>query len=199
VTLVDTGTGNLFSLREAFRRTETEVDIVRDAAGIREAECLILPGVASFPRMSRGIGPFREELLASVDRGVPLLGICAGMQILFESSEEGPGNGLGLFPGRVETLRAPVVPHMGWSPIRRKDDPWFAGLPPEPAVYFAHSFAARADTPGVVATAEHDAPFAAAIRRDALFGVQFHPEKSGRTGIAILQGFLREAGVIPST
>jgi len=199
VTLVDSGTGNLFSLREAFRRTEMEVGIVRNARGIREAECLVLPGVASFPRMSRGIGPLRRELLASTDRRVPLLGICAGMQILFESSEEGPGNGLGLFPGRVSALRAPVVPHMGWSPVRRKDDPWFAGLPPEPVVYFAHSFAAPADSPGVVATAEHIAPFAAAIRRDALFGVQFHPEKSGPTGIAVLRGFLREAGVVPSS
>ena len=198
VTVVDSGTGNLFSLREAFRRAGASVHVTRSPDGVRDASCLVIPGVASFPSVVQGIANVRRALLAAVEGGVPLFGVCAGMQALFESSEEGPGAGLALLPGRVAELRANIVPHMGWTRLRTTRDPWFDGLPPDPMVYYAHSFAAPADGAAVVATSEHAGPFAAAVRTDRVFGVQFHPEKSGRLGAAILRGFLREAGVVRS-
>jgi len=198
VTLVDSGTGNLFSLTEAFRRAGADVRLVRGADDVRDATCLVLPGVASFAAVVRGIADVRDAILRAVRGGTPLLGICAGMQVLFESSEEGPGDGLGLLPGRVRALRAPIVPHMGWSPVRSKGDPWFGDLPAQPYVYYAHSYAAPADAPGVVAVSDHGGPFAAAVRMEGVFGVQFHPEKSGRAGGVLLRTFLREAGVVPS-
>lgn len=198
VTLVDSGTGNLFSLTEAFRRAGAGVVIAEDPAEVRSAECLVLPGVASFSAVVRGIRATRKSLEAAVAAGVPLLGICAGMQALFDSSEEGPGEGLALVPGRVRALQADVVPHMGWSGLTTNGDPWFRDFPQGAMVYYAHSYAARADAPSVVAVGDHGGPFAAAVRRDRIFGVQFHPEKSGRVGAAILRGFLRESGVVPS-
>lgn len=199
VTLVDSGTGNLFSLSEALRRAGAEVEITRDPGSVRRANCLILPGVASFSAVARGIEEVRSALLGAADDGVPLLGICAGMQILFESSEEGPGEGLGLFAGRVGRLEADIVPHMGWSPIAVREDPWLEDLPRGAMVYFAHSYAAPADAPGVVATADHGGAFAAAVRSRNVFGVQFHPEKSGRVGASILRKFLSESGVSRSS
>ncbi|MGQ0796431.1 MAG: imidazole glycerol phosphate synthase subunit HisH [Methanobacteriota archaeon] len=198
VTLVDSGTGNLFSLREAFRRAGASVRITRSPEVVRGARCLVVPGVASFPAVVRGIATVRRPLLDSVRRGVPLLGVCAGMQLLFESSDEGPGRGLGVLPGRVARLEADIVPHMGWSRLRTRPDAWFDGVPPDPMVYFAHSYAAPADAHGTVATSDHGGPFAAAVRTGRVFGVQFHPEKSGRVGAAILGNFLREAGVVRS-
>ncbi len=198
VTLVDSGTGNLFSLTEGFRRAGASVAVTRDANEVRRAACLVLPGVASFPAVVRGVAEVRRELLAAVGDGVPLLGICAGMQVLFESSEEGPGEGLALVRGRVRVLQADVVPHMGWSGLTTNGDPWLREIPQGAMVYYAHSYAARADAPGVVAVSDHGGPFAAAVRRDGVFGVQFHPEKSGRVGTAILRAFLRESGVVPS-
>lgn len=198
MSLVDSGTGNLFSLREAFRRAGADVVVTTDPAAVRKASCLVLPGVASFSAVVRGIADVRRSLLASVEGGTPLLGICAGMQVLFESSEEGPGEGLGLLAGRVLALRAPVVPHMGWSPIEPTPDGWLAGLSPGSMVYYAHSYAAPGDAPGVVARSDHGGPFAAAVRRGNVFGVQFHPEKSGPVGAAVLGTFFAEAGVGPS-
>jgi len=198
VTFVDTGTGNLFSLTQAFRRAGADVVMTHDPAEVRRATCLVLPGVASFSAVAEGIREVRTELLRRVREGVPLLGICAGMQILFASSEEGPGAGLGLLPDRVRALPAAIVPHMGWSPLIPRDDPWLRDVPRGALVYFAHSYAAPAQARGVVATSEHGAPFAAAVRQGNVFGVQFHPEKSARAGALVLRGFLRESGVFPS-
>lgn len=198
VTFVDSGTGNLFSLREAFRRVGVSVRIASSPEGVRAARCLVLPGVASFPAVVRGIAKVRGPLLAAVDRGVPLLGVCAGMQVLFESSAEGPGEGLGLLPGRIAALRADIVPHMGWTRLLTARDSWFDGLPRDPMVYYAHSYAAAADAAGTVATSVHGSAFAAAVRKGRVFGVQFHPEKSSRIGGTILSNFLREAGVVRS-
>ncbi len=198
VTVVDSGTGNLFSLTEAFRRAGTTVQVAKDHADVRQARCLALPGVASFGAVARGIRGLRRAIEDSVEDHVPLLGICAGMQVMFESSDEGPGEGLGLFPGKVEAIRAEIVPHMGWSPIRTRQDPWLRGLTPGAMVYYAHSYAASADSPGTVATSEYGGPFAAAVHRDSIFGVQFHPEKSGPVGRLVLQNFLSEAGCSPS-
>jgi glutamine amidotransferase len=198
VTLIDSGTGNLFSLREAFRRAGRPAEVARSPEDVRRASCLVLPGVASFSAVVRGITDVRAPILDAVSDGVPLLGVCAGMQVLFASSDEGPGDGLAILPGRVVALRARVVPHMGWSTIRPAGDPWFDGLPADPMMYFAHSYAAPETARGVVATADHGGPFAAAVREDRVFGVQFHPEKSGRAGTLVLRNFLREAGVMPS-
>ncbi len=199
VTIIDSGTGNLFSLTEAFRRAEAEVSSTRNPDDIRRAKCLVLPGVASFPAVVNGISESRRAIEESVKNHVPLLGICAGMQVMFESSEEGLGKGLGLFPGSVQEIHAEVVPHIGWSPIRPKQDSWLQGLASDAMVYYAHSYAASADSPSVVATSEYGGDsFAAAVHRDNIFGVQFHPEKSGAVGRSVLQSFLRESGVFRS-
>lgn len=188
----------MFSLRQAFRRVGMEVRVTRNADMVRKARCLVLPGVASFPSVLQGIAGVQRQILEAVDEGVPLLGICAGMQVLFESSDEGSGEGLGLLKGRVRSLRAGIVPHIGWSPIKTNRDPWLRGLPQEAMVYYAHSYAASPTAPCVVATSNHDGPFAAAIHRENVFGVQFHPEKSGSVGTAILRNFLVEAEVVSS-
>jgi glutamine amidotransferase len=198
VTILDTGTGNLFSLVHAFRRAGADAEVTRDPVDVARSTCIVVPGVASFPAVVRGTARVRRDLLRAIESGVPLLGVCAGMQLLFDSSEEGPGEGLGLLRGRVRALQADVVPHMGWSPVTSAGDPWLSVLPPDAALYFAHSFAVPTDAPGVVATARHGKPFAAAVRSGPVFGVQFHPEKSGPRGTDVLRGFLSEAGVFPS-
>ncbi len=198
VTIIDSGTGNLFSLTEAFRRAGVKAQVTKDPADIRKSKCLVLPGVASFPAVIQGIREARRAIEDSVQDHVPLLGICAGMQVMFESSEEGQGTGLGLFKSTVRGIRADVVPHIGWSPIQPKHDSWLRSLTPAAMVYYAHSYAAPADLPGVVAISDYQGPFAAAMHRENIFAVQFHPEKSGPVGCSVLRSFLRESGVLQS-
>jgi imidazole glycerol-phosphate synthase subunit HisH len=198
VTIVDTGTGNMFSLTEAFRRAGTTTRITRDPAEVRSAKCIVLPGVASFTAVVRGITRLRRALEGPVKDGIPILGICAGLQVMFDSSEEGPGEGLNWFSGTVQALQAEILPHMGWNTIEARQDSWLTGLTAESMVYYAHSYAAPANSPGVVATSNYGAPFAAAVARENIFGVQFHPEKSGPVGRQILQNFLRQSEALSS-
>ncbi|MHB8351083.1 MAG: imidazole glycerol phosphate synthase subunit HisH [Thermoplasmata archaeon] len=198
--IVDTGTGNLFSLARAIERLGCRPRFSRVASEVAHAEVLILPGVASFTGIARGVEPVRSELRARIAAGVPVLGICAGLQILARSSEEGPGPGLGVFDGAVLRLPGPILPHMGWSALRRGADPLLADLGPEgvdPELYFAHSYALPATTPGTMATAHHGVDFAAVLRSGSVVGVQFHPEKSGAVGARFLAAFLRWASERP--
>lgn len=195
VALVDAGGANFASVRHALERQGASVRLARDADALRGARHIILPGVgAARPAMAllreRGF----DAALRAVE--VPLLGICLGMQLLFEHSAEGDVQALGILPGRVEALPASAgvrVPHMGWNSIwPTRPTPLLEGLPAGAAMYFVHGFAAAHDE-ACIARCVHGRPFAAAVQRDQVFGVQFHPERSGAAGARVLANFLRVA------
>lgn len=204
IAIVDYGAGNLRSVELALARLGAGTVVTRDRAAIAEADGLILPGVGAFAGAMRALeeSGVIPSLRLAIAQGKPLLGICLGMQMLFDASEEGEGvAGLGLVPGTVRRLPEAglKIPHIGWNSLRpAKDDPMLDGLPEEPYVYFVHSYACAADNPGdVLAKTVYGAPFDAAVRRGNILGMQFHPEKSGRVGERLLRNFLRltEKGV----
>lgn len=185
------------SVELAFGRLRAQVIITSDAAVISKADGVILPGVGAFADamealQKSGLIPLIREVAGS---GVPFMGICLGMQALFEGSEEGSGTaGLGLIPGRVKRLPdcGLKIPHMGWNSLTwAKDSPLRADMPREPYMYFVHSFACHAQNEeDVLAVTEYGIPFHAAVQRDNIFGVQFHPEKSGQAGERLLHNFV---------
>ena len=205
LTLVDYGIGNLRSLEKAFEHEGATVRRTSDPVEVRRAERLIVPGVGAFGACmdalrARGlVAPVREAALS----GTPLLGVCVGMQLLFEGSDEmGSHDGLGLLPGRV--VRFPEagsdgarlkVPHVGWSPLRPAGtSPLMDGLLDGIHVYFVHSYHAAAGEPSdVLAWADYGVRFPAVVGRNHLFGVQFHPEKSQGAGLRILRNFAQMA------
>jgi imidazole glycerol-phosphate synthase subunit HisH len=198
IVIIDYGMGNLRSVQKAIEAVGSAAEITSDADRVRRASKVILPGVGAFAdamtELKRtGLGEaFRE----AVQTGKPCLGVCLGLQLLFDSStEDGEHTGLGLLPGRV--IRFPAqpglkVPHMGWNTLRiRKPAPLLAGLPPVPSVYFVHSYHAVAQNPDdVAAVADYPEPFAAVVWRDNLTACQFHPEKSQATGLAMYANFV---------
>lgn len=198
IAIVDYGAGNLRSVELALSRLREETAVTREPDMLERADGIILPGVGAFADAmgaleKSGVVPALREQAA---RGKPLLGICLGMQMLLDGSEEGPGvPGLGLIPGQVRRLPdcGLKIPHIGWNSLApARDDPLLAGLPAEPYVYFVHSYACRADNPAdVLAVTEYGVPFHAAVRRGNLVGMQFHPEKSGRVGEQLLRNFLK--------
>ena len=196
VAILDYGTGNLHSLTRGLRAGGASVEVIERVDGSFDAGALVLPGVGAFGPAAARLEPSAGAIRAAVARGLPCLGICLGMQLLFERSEEGAGVGLALLPGGVRRLRARCVPHMGWndaSPARA--DPLFPDGAPLVA-YFAHGFAAApARDEHVLAWTEHETDrFPAAVRSGSAWGVQFHPEKSGAPGVRLLRRFLAEAG-----
>jgi len=193
VALFDYGTGNLHSLAKALERGGARVRIA-DPATALDADALVLPGVGAFGVAADRLAPAAPSIRDAVAVGFPVLGICLGMQLLFDASEEGPGEGLGVVPGRVRRLQARRVPHMGWNLVEPvTGDPLLDG---SLEAYFANSYVCEPEADGaVVATTTYeDRPFTAAVRRDRAWGVQFHPEKSGRAGLALLERFLKEVG-----
>jgi glutamine amidotransferase len=206
VAVVDYGAGNLVSIKQALTRVGADVSIARDAAALRGADALVVPGVgAAAPAMTRLarfglLDPIRAWLLA--DR--PFLGICLGLQLLFEGSDEDGAPTLGAFAGRTVLLAdAPTRPHIGWNQVvRRRDHPLFDGIADGADFYFVHSYAGspRDDTI-VLATTTHGRPFVSAVERGRTWGVQFHPERSGPDGLRLLANFVslarRSAGTPP--
>jgi glutamine amidotransferase len=198
IAIVDYGVGNLANLERALRRAGAgDVRITRSHVEILAARAVVLPGVGHFGHCARELRRLGLDVMVRVahERGIPLLGLCVGMQLLFESSEEDPATpGLSLCRGTVRRLRGDVrVPHTGWNSVRRaRPHPWLAEVPDAAYFYFVHSYAAEpADAASVVGTAEHGQAFAAAIASDGLLGLQFHPEKSGAMGARALAGFVR--------
>jgi glutamine amidotransferase len=198
IAIVDYGMANLRSVQKAFERVGHAATITGDPTRIREAAKVVLPGVGAF---RDAIARLRDTHLDSaitdhIRSGRPFLGICLGLQMLFtRDHEDGLHEGLGLFQGDV--VRFPAVPglkvpHMGWNTLSfpRPNCPLFAGLPPDPAVYFVHSYYPNPTDAGVIAaTADYPQPFTAAIWRDNVFATQFHPEKSQSVGLQMLKNF----------
>lgn len=200
--LVDYGAGNLQSVRNALVALGRESVVVSGPDGLGDdLDALIFPGVGAFGDSMRNLRDqgLVEPLRGWIRDGRPFFGICIGYQVLFEESEESPGvAGLGVFPGRVVRLRAPglKIPHMGWNEarLRHPDDPLWAGLGPNPHVYFVHSYHPDpADDSMVAATTEYGGAFASAIRWPSGAAVQFHPEKSQAVGLRLIENFVRLA------
>lgn len=194
ITILDYGAGNLRSVQNTLAEIGANFEVVDTVAPIAKAAKLILPGVGHFGQMMRSLDAMRvrDPLLGAIRSGVPFLGICLGMQALFADSEEAPGlPGLGLFPGTVRRFAGDLrIPHMGWNELRWTGAPrLMRNLPEKPHVYFANSYYC----PIVGATSaecDYGVPFTAAIEQDNVFGVQFHPEKSGPMGLRIVRNFV---------
>ena len=199
IAIIDYGVGNLFSLRSSLKQLGLEAVVTADADTIRKADRLILPGVGAFADAmakleATGLAPVIKE---EAERK-PLLGICLGMQLLFDKSYEfGEHEGLGLIPGQVCPLAPDLtdpalkVPHIGWNAldITRPDDPLFKYVQNGEYVYYVHSFYAKNCAASTLATSEYSIPVTGAVRRGLVYGTQFHPEKSGNTGLRLLKAF----------
>jgi glutamine amidotransferase len=200
IALVDYGAGNLTSVKKALTALGAPFIVPESPEQCTDASGLIVPGVGHFAATSRLDAPWREAIAGAVRAGTPLFGICVGMQWLYEGSEEAPDvPGLGLVAGRCRLLRGNAaerlkIPHVGWNAlaVTRGTSRLLAGLPSDAHVYFTHSYAAPV-TADCVAATTHAEPFASAVERDHVFGVQFHPEKSGDIGLRILRNFLERA------
>jgi glutamine amidotransferase len=197
IALIDYHAGNLTSVRKAFAALDAELFTPASPGEIGDAAAIVVPGVGHFGA-TRAIGPdWIEAILARVGEGRPLLGICLGMQWLFEGSEEAPDlPGLGLLGGQCYRLRAPHVkiPHVGWNSLDiQRDSSIVEDVPAGSQVYFTHSFVAPVSGDSVAVT-EHGEPFAAIVQRGHVAGVQFHPEKSGDVGLQVLRNFLSLVG-----
>jgi imidazole glycerol phosphate synthase glutamine amidotransferase subunit len=198
VTIVDYGAGNVPSVERALQRLGAESHRTDSPEGISKAHALLLPGVGHYAALVRALDEkqLRAPLVDAIHRGVPFLGICLGLQVLFKSSEEACElQGLNLLPGIVSALPPGVkLPHMGWNQlIAKRDSHLLAGIDAGAYFYFAHSYAALDSTGATAATCSHGAEFAAVIEQKNVYAVQFHPEKSGDPGARVLQNFLRRA------
>jgi glutamine amidotransferase len=205
ICVLDYGMGNLRSVEKALVRVGAQAEITADADRARAADGLVLPGVGAFPKAMERIGELGlDRLIAErLDAGTPVLGICLGFQLLFESSTElGGARGLGLLEGEVTALEAPglKLPHIGWEPMRiERESDLTKGFEDGTPFYFVHSFAPRPADEGVIAgTAEHGGRFAAAIASPPLYGVQFHPEKSSEAGLRLLRNFAGICSPVPA-
>ena len=202
IAIVDVCSGNLRSVERALVRAGGDVVVTRDAETVRRADKIVVPGQGAFGMFMRGLGErgLGDAIRGAIASGRPFLGICLGMQVLFESSEEqGPCDGLGVIPGCVVRI-APAaphikVPHIGWNRVvHHRPDPMLAGVADGAHVYFDHSYHAVPDDPAIVALdSDHGIPITAAIRKDNIFACQFHPEKSQTVGLQMLRNFVERA------
>lgn len=198
IAIIDYDAGNIKSVEKALKRLGQDVKVTRDKEEILHADKVILPGVGSFGDAMEKLVNYglKDVIYEVVDKNIPFLGICLGMQLLFERSDETPGvEGLGILKGEI--LRIPEtfglkIPHMGWNSLNfHGNGKLFKGLPSEPYVYFVHSYYLKAEEEEIVtATAEYGTCIHASVEKGQVFGCQFHPEKSGDIGIQILQNFV---------
>ena len=198
VAVLDYGVGNLHSAAKALDRAGAEVRVVPTVAAAAGAAGLVVPGVGAYGACLRGLASAGGAAAVAgwLEGGRPLLGICVGMQLLFEASEEGPvGDGVGVVPGKIRHLTGQVkIPHIGWDEVTvRPGSRLFAGLGDGTRFYFVHSYAPEPDGEAVAAVCDYGGRFAAAVEHGNLFGTQFHPEKSGRAGLALLANFVTQA------
>jgi imidazole glycerol phosphate synthase glutamine amidotransferase subunit len=194
IAIFDYGAGNLRSVQNTLAEIGAEYTLVRDAGGLRQASKIILPGVGHFGQMMRALDQMqvREAFLERIREGVPFLGICLGLQALFNGSEEATDvRGLGVYEGTVRRFAADArVPHMGWNELEpRRPSRLLANLEPHPFVYFAHSYYVPKNSL-TAATCTYTLPYTAVLESGNVFGVQFHPEKSGPLGLRIVRNFV---------
>lgn len=206
IAIVDYGVGNLFSLKSSLVAIGAEAVVTADQQVLRAADKIILPGVGAFGDAAKKLSDsgLAEVLIEEAKGGKPLLGICLGMQLLFETSYEyGTHRGLGLIPGEIRPIAEVIpaglkIPHIGWNALSFSGEksPLFRYINEGDHVYFVHSYYAANCADSVIATAEYGAPLTAAAQRDNVFGCQFHPEKSGAVGLNILRAFCETEGRI---
>lgn len=191
--IISYGAGNLFSLTSALRRQGIQTFLSEDGRGLKEADAVVLPGVGGY-RVAAARLP-RGALLDYSDSGRPIIGICLGMQLFLERSEEGPGAGLGVIPGTVRRLPPVVkVPQIGWNTIHvRKESDATGGLSEEDWVYYVHSYYCQTEGDQVVATSSYGIEYPSILQRRNFVGLQFHPEKSGPAGATVLRNIVRMA------
>jgi glutamine amidotransferase len=205
IAILDYGMGNLRSVEKAFGRVRARAEITSDPDRAMSADGIVLPGVGAFPKAMERVRELGHDRLVAerLEAGTPVLGICLGFQLLFESSTElGGAAGLGLLEGEVTGLQAPgvKVPHIGWEPVRwERRSELTDGIEDATPFYFVHSFAPRPrDGDTVLGTAQHGERFVCAIARPPLFGVQFHPEKSSAAGLRLLGNFAGFCARVPA-
>ncbi len=199
VSIIDYDAGNIKSVEKAVEYLGKSAVITRDRDEILASESVILPGVGSFGDAMNKLNEYKlvNTIYDVADKGIPFLGICLGLQLLYESSEESPGvSGLGIMKGKI--LRIPdapglKIPHMGWNSLKVKDGATlFQGITSDPYVYFVHSYYLKADNENeVAATTEYSVKIHASVEKDNIFACQFHPEKSSSVGLAILDNFIK--------
>lgn len=193
--IIDYGLGNLRSVIKGLEKAGSAVSVTSDAEEIAAADGIVLPGVGAFREGMEMLGALKNVVVASADAGVPILGICLGMQMLLESSEEhGVSSGIGLVPGTVKefpAMKGFKVPHMGWNSIEIcRDSVLFEGVENGSYVYFVHSFYASTTPEYMLTSTDYITRFASSVGKGSVYGVQFHPEKSGTIGLKILENFI---------
>ena len=193
VTITDYGVGNLYSIRRSLEMCGAEVEVITDMSKLMDAECIVFPGVGAFNKSMERLLPHIDGIREKLESGTPALGICIGMQILYEGSDEGTSPGLGIYQGRVEKLACRMVPHMGWNQVE-SDDPLMDGVP-DNNFYFVHSYYGNpVDTSIIRGTTTYEGvTFPSFFRRYNTYGTQFHPEKSSSSGRRVLENFIRFA------
>ena len=193
LTLLDYGVGNIHSIAKAFEKAGASVAVETEPDRILKARALVLPGVGAFGKVAEQIAPFRAALRGRLEEGLPAFAVCIGMQILYESSEEGEGEGIGYFPGRVRRLRHARLPHIGWNAVSHDGRGAFAEVPQGAFFYYVHSFAPSECGEPCTATTDYGGRFAAAAARGNVWAVQFHPEKSSDVGARLIRNFVAHA------
>ncbi|HME42808.1 MAG TPA: imidazole glycerol phosphate synthase subunit HisH [Syntrophorhabdales bacterium] len=199
IAIVDYGMGNLRSVTNAFARLGGSIVVTRDKAMIAEARAIVVPGVGAFGKCMENLRGFDllDVLRDQISKGKPYLGICLGLQMLFESSEEAPGvEGLSLVKGCVRRFKNDLkVPHMGWNEVEQiKNSRVFKGIDQGEYFYFVHSFYPEPGEDVIASKTDYGSPFASSIERDNIFACQFHPEKSQKVGLRLLQNFINLCG-----
>ncbi len=193
VSIIDYGVGNLFSIAKGLERAGARVCVVSDPKSLLDAGCIVFPGVGAFGAAMKSLRPALPELKRCISKGTPALGICLGMQIMFERSEESPGEGLAFIGGDVKKLKTGRIPEMGWNEVMNNGDALFDGIPETAQFYFANSYVCHPKEEVSIAMTEYGERFPSAIRKGNLCGVQFHPEKSGPAGLRLLRNFVKIA------
>jgi len=190
--IIDYGAGNLFSISKALEEAGFKVKITVEPDLLMESDTLILPGVGNFGPATQRLRPLKDTIIDEVKSGKLFLGSCLGMQLLFKTSEESPGEGLGLINGKVKRFKENVkVPHMGWNTIKRlRDSTLLDGIPDDSYFYFVHSYYPKPENlKDVLAVTEYSQEFTSIVERTSIYGTQFHPEKSGDMGARLLENF----------
>jgi glutamine amidotransferase len=194
VSIIDYGVGNLFSMKTALQKTGVSVEIVKTPNEILNSDGVILPGVGNFGAASVKLSPLAMAIRKTVANGTYILGSCLGLQLLFQRSEEGHGEGLGLMKGWIRAFSGDLkTPHMGWNTIKAsRTSPILEGIPDGSYFYFVHSFYPDPEnSENILAKTTYGHPFTSMVEKRNIYGTQFHPEKSGKIGSTLLQNFIR--------